>query len=60
MKNLKRIREEKGVTQLEVAEAIGTAQGNYSRIEAGKHIVLLTTAKKIADFLGVTIDELVK
>jgi len=58
--NLKKIREAKGMTQREVAECLKMKQSDISVIENGKKDVYLKTAVKIADYLGITLDELVK
>lgn len=35
---LARARKEKGITQVQLAEALGMAQGNLSRIESGRYM----------------------
>lgn len=53
--NLKRLRNEKGVSQKEMAARLGFAQSNYNKIEKG--IVELTVNRlyEIAEILGVSI-----
>lgn len=58
--NLKKIREAKGMTQREMAEGLRMKQSDISVIENGKKDVYLKTAVKIADYFGITLDELVK
>lgn len=58
--NLKRIREEKGMTQGDICRALDIDRGFISSIENGKRNPTLSTIKKIADVLGITVDELLK
>lgn len=53
-----RLREEEGITQKELANAIGINASVMNRIEAGKRPLRDDEAVKIADFFGVTIDYL--
>lgn len=57
--NIRRIREDKRMSQKEVCSAIDTAPTQYSRVETGKVIPALKTLIKIANTLGVTLDDLV-
>ncbi|MEA5402552.1 helix-turn-helix transcriptional regulator [Arcicella sp. DC2W] len=56
--NIKRIRTEKGISQQEMADKLGFAQNNYSKIERG--IVELTVNRlyEIAEILNVSIFEI--
>ena len=56
--NLKRIREEKGLTQQTLADNLYVTRQAVSRWEGGSRYPDLMTAKKMAQFLGVTMDEL--
>jgi len=56
--NLKRIREEKGLTQQTLADNLYVTRQAVSRWEGGSRYPDLMTAKKMAQFLGVTLDEL--
>ena len=58
--NLKRIREEKGMTQGDICRALDIDRGFISSIENGKRNPTVSTLKKIADVLGVSVDELLK
>lgn len=51
-------REEKGITQEELAALLDTAPRNVQRIEAGQNLTL-RTVERIAEALGVTAEELV-
>lgn len=57
--DLKQVRKSKGITQVELEEKTGISQQMISRYESGDHIPQIDTAVKIADALGVTLDELV-
>ena len=56
--NLKRIREEKGLTQQTLADNLYVTRQAVSRWEGGSRYPDLMTAKKMAQFLEVTLDEL--
>ncbi len=56
--NLKRAREQKGLSQKEVAEGIGVAKSTYSMYESGNREPNVQTIRKIADVLNVSADEL--
>ncbi len=52
------LRLEKGLSQREVAEAVGIGQSSYAMIEGGKRHPRKEVEKRLADFFGVTVDEL--
>lgn len=56
--NLKLAREQKGLSQKDVAEKIGVAKSTYSLYESGNREPNVQTIKKIADVLEVSADEL--
>jgi len=58
-KNLKALREQKGLLQKEVANAVGVHPSNYSKMEKGERDVSIDTADKLAKYFGITLDELV-
>ncbi|MAL12734.1 MAG: transcriptional regulator [Algoriphagus sp.] len=58
-KTIKSIREEKGLTQQQIAELVNMHRSNYSRVEAGDRDLSLDAVNKIARYFGMTIDELV-
>lgn len=58
--NLKRIRKEKKLTQIQLAKMLECTQNEVSRWEAGKWMPSILTAVKIADALGCTVDELAR
>ena len=59
MKNLKSIRKQKGFTQVSLSVFSGVNRVSIAKYETGKAEPNLETARKLADALGVTIDELV-
>ena len=56
--NLKSAREKKGLSQKEVAEAVGVAKSTYSLYESGNREPNVQTIKRIADVLNVSADVL--
>lgn len=56
--NLKRIRENKKITQAEVAKRANISRITYCRIETARSIVTLQTLLKLAIALDVAVDEL--
>lgn len=56
--NLRWAREQKGLSQKDVAEKIGVAKSTYSLYESGNREPNVQTIKKISDVLGVSADEL--
>lgn len=55
---LRTLRKEKRETQVQTAAAIGVAERNYQRFEAGGTLPSLENAWKLADHFGVSIDYL--
>ena len=55
---LRRLRFERHMTQEEFAELLGTTKQNISRYESGAVSPKITTAKAIADKLGISLSEL--
>lgn len=56
---LKYQRELKGLSQSALAKSTGISQPKISYYESGKHLPLIDDCIKLADFYGVTLDELV-
>jgi DNA-binding XRE family transcriptional regulator len=56
---IRKLREAKGLTQDQLAMAVGMMRSNISRIEAAKHRPTLETMEKIAQALKVSVAELV-
>jgi transcriptional regulator with XRE-family HTH domain len=57
---LRELRDARGLTQEQVAEAAGTSQSHYSKIELGRVSPTIRTVKKLADVLGVDPMELLR
>lgn len=55
---LKKLRQEKGLTQQNMADKMGLTMRNYQRYEYGMINVPATTLNFFADFFGVTTDYL--
>ncbi len=58
--NIKRIREQNGSSQIELAERVGITQSMLCQIERGTKNPSLQVGKAIADILGCKIDDLMK
>lgn len=56
--SLARIRLERGLSQHQVALAVGTSQPHIAKIEAGRVELRLSTAAKLASILEVSIDQI--
>ena len=54
------MRKRKRMTQTELAIAVGVTQPSISDYESGKKRPTIDTAKKLADALGCTVDDLLK
>lgn len=57
--NMKRIRESRGITTMQLAEEVGVTQSLITRFEMGSRIPNVVTALAIAKRLGVTVERLV-
>jgi transcriptional regulator with XRE-family HTH domain len=57
---IRQLREEAGLSQKALAHKAKISQGKVSEYESGKSIPRLDSARRIADALGVSIDELVE
>ncbi len=58
-KNIKKIREEKGLTQQIIADLIAMHRSNYSRVENGDRDLSIEAINKIARYFNMSIDQLV-
>lgn len=58
--NLKTIRVEKGITQIQIAKSLGADRSFISNIENGKTNPTLSTIASLAKALGVPANELLK
>lgn len=59
-RNIKSIREKKGVTQTELADLCGFERSTTNRIESGGSNVTAKTLLKIAKALNISVSEIVK
>lgn len=57
--NLKRLRTERGLREVDLASRAGIREADVIRFERGKNVPRIETAAKLALALGVTLDELV-
>ena len=58
-KIIKTLREQKGMTQQQVAQLIHMHRSNYSKVESGERDLSLEAVGKIAHYFGMSIDALV-
>ena len=56
---LRELREERGLSQAELAKQIGTSHQNIGRWESNKVLPSIDFCVKLADFYGISLDELV-
>ncbi len=55
---IKGLREEKGLTQQQIADLVHMHRSNYSKVEKGERELSLEATNKIASYFGLTIDQL--
>jgi transcriptional regulator with XRE-family HTH domain len=58
-KTIKGIREEKGLTQQQIAELVHMHRSNYSKVESGERDLSIEAINTVAKYFGITIDQLV-
>ncbi len=58
-KNVKKLRENKGLMQKEVANAVGVHPSNYSKMEKGEREFGIDVVDKLAKFFNLTLDQIV-
>ena len=54
IKSIKSLRQEKAISQLDMAKKIGISRASYIAIEQGKRDLGVSELQKISDVLGVT------
>lgn len=59
MNNLKYFRKKNGKTQKDVAEYLGLTQTAYGNYELGKRQITPSTLSRLADYYGVSVDDLI-
>ncbi|MET3047416.1 MULTISPECIES: helix-turn-helix domain-containing protein [Flavobacterium] len=57
--NLRKIREQRGLQQKQVALEIGIGTTNYNRVENGQREASIEVLDKLANYYNITIDEIV-
>lgn len=57
--NIKNIREEKGLKQIEVATHIGVDKSAYSKIEKGSRALTVEELQKMAQLFNMTTDQII-
>jgi transcriptional regulator with XRE-family HTH domain len=57
--NIKKIREQKGLTQQTIADLIAMHRSNYSKIESGQRELSIDALNKIAKYFGMTTDQII-
>jgi transcriptional regulator with XRE-family HTH domain len=57
-KKLRKIRRDRDMTQEQLAEAIGVTMAFISRMERGRHGASFDNIQKLAEVLGVEVEEL--
>lgn len=58
VEKIKKLRNERGFSQDQIAKVIGVSRPTYTSIESGKQELSLEEAKKLASLFGISIDEL--
>ena len=58
-KEIKNVRKASGFSQVEVSKATGISQSTLSWIESDQGVPNMQQCVKLADFYGITLDELV-
>ncbi len=58
MNNIRKLRLQKKLTQIELAQLCNTTQGTISSYENGRYEPDLQTLKRMADIFGVSIDDI--
>lgn len=59
-KNIKRVRQERGLTQKQLAESVGVTSPMITQIERGTRHATMELGKEIADALGCDVNEFYK
>jgi len=55
---IKSLREQKGISQQEIADKLGMARTSYLSIEKGKKELLLSEAQKLSDIFGISLKDM--
>ncbi|KAA1240360.1 helix-turn-helix domain-containing protein [Aquimarina sp. RZ0] len=57
--NIKRIREDKGLRQKEVANAIDMGYTSYNKVENGSREISVVEIQRLASFYNITVDQII-
>lgn len=57
--NIRKIREDKGFTQQQIADLVGMHRSNYSKVETAQRELSISALAKVAKFFEMSLDELV-
>jgi len=57
--NIRRLREQRGIKQQEIADLIGMHRSNYSKIESSQREISVTALDRIASFFNTSVDEVI-
>jgi transcriptional regulator with XRE-family HTH domain len=57
--NIKRLREEKGLTQQQLADLLSMHRSNYSKVENGQRELSIAALNKVARYFNISLDALV-
>ena len=57
--NIRKIREDKGCTQQQIADLVGMHRSNYSKVETAQRELSISALAKVAKFFEMSMDELV-
>ena len=57
--NIKKLREDKGLRQKEVANALDIGYSNYNKIENGNREVSVKELQRLAEFYNITLDQVI-
>lgn len=55
--NIKQLREDKGLRQKEVANALDIGYSNYNKIENGNREISVKELQRLAEFYNITVDQ---
>lgn len=58
MKVLELLREKRNISQVKMANILGISPQRYHQYEKGKRTMPIDIAKKIADYFGITLEEI--
>ena len=57
--NIKRLREDKGLRQKEVANALDIGYSNYNKIENGNREISVKELQRLAQFYNISVDQVI-